>query len=113
MLEGLSSSCPCHTGGIFLHAGDDGNLRCLAAPQLFKFIPQYFVFLTLLNIDKEVKTSAAHFVVEINKEEEKLACLHRAGCKQKFLRKFLAYSYLAKHLQALVCCFAVSWFFPP
>ena len=78
-----------------------------------EFIPQYFVFLTLLNVHKEAETSAVHFVVEINQEEGELACLHRAGCKHKFLRKFFTYSDLTKHLQALGCCFTVSWFFSP
>lgn len=54
--------------------------------------------LALLNVSKEVETSAAHFVVEINQEEGELACLHRAGCKLKFLGKFFTYSGFDKTL---------------
>lgn len=50
------------------------------------------MFLTLLNVNKEVETSTAHFMVEIRQEEGTLAFLNREGCKYTFLRKFFIYS---------------------
>lgn len=81
MPEELFSSCLCHTDGIFLYLNDDRNWIVLWLLSYSKFVPQNFVILTLLNVNKEVETSATWFMIEITQEEGKFVCLHRVGCK--------------------------------
>lgn len=78
MPEELFSSCPWHTGGIFLNLNDGRNWIVLGFLSCFKFIPQNFVILTLFHVNKEVETSAAWFMIEINQEEGEFVYI---GCK--------------------------------
>lgn len=81
MPEELFSTCPCHTGGIFLCLSEDRNWIAFWLLNCSKFIPQNFVILTFLNVNKEVEMSAAWFMIEITQEGGNFFCLHGVECK--------------------------------